>query len=279
MALQNNVTQITHTHDSTGLNGPKLLQVNTHQSADTDVSPVSLHHTLGTGHTQAAFGDHTHAQYVDLSNSQTITGKKTFPFNSTGNAIVIPDFSNSIHHHTSSLEGGVVFGAEARYNSGGVTINAGGSLKTDLLPAAFAIPAGYTVVGEVFLSLLNSASAGNFGYSFAAAVSYGPSSVTYTNGENITTSGNSGPLSSTERQVVWRGTTTGTTYDEATVIPIHFDVSTGDPLFATNGNAYQIKLYCRNFGQTPIVTQSSIILRAVPNGFLDPTTWRSAAAL
>ena len=29
--------------------------------ADTDISASSLHHTLGTGHNQAATGDHTHA--------------------------------------------------------------------------------------------------------------------------------------------------------------------------------------------------------------------------
>jgi hypothetical protein len=38
----------------------KLLQVNTHQSPDTDGSIVSYHHTLGYGATQAAAGNHAH---------------------------------------------------------------------------------------------------------------------------------------------------------------------------------------------------------------------------
>lgn len=55
-----------HSHDGTREQGQKLVQANTHQSPDTDVSGTSLHHTLGTGHNQAARGDHTHT-FDDLS--------------------------------------------------------------------------------------------------------------------------------------------------------------------------------------------------------------------
>jgi hypothetical protein len=54
-------TASTHTHDATGSNGPKLAQANTHQTPDTDTSTSALHHTLGTGASQAAAGNHTHA--------------------------------------------------------------------------------------------------------------------------------------------------------------------------------------------------------------------------
>jgi len=107
MALQNNVTQLTHVHNGTGLNGVKLLQVNTHESADTDTSSSSLHHTIGAGIYQAASGAHNHdTRYIRLDGSvaQTITGKKTFP--SGTDAIAIPDFVNSLHNHTSNAKGG-----------------------------------------------------------------------------------------------------------------------------------------------------------------------------
>lgn len=52
------------THDHSGIDdrfhGSKLSQGNTHENADTDKSNSSMHHTLGTGPGQAAFGDHTH---------------------------------------------------------------------------------------------------------------------------------------------------------------------------------------------------------------------------
>lgn len=55
------------THGHTGADGTaKLLQVNTHQSADTDTAG-GIHHTMGLGHEQAARGDHTH-DYNSLPN-------------------------------------------------------------------------------------------------------------------------------------------------------------------------------------------------------------------
>lgn len=44
----------THAHGA--LTGGLLVQANTHESPDTDVATTSLHHTLGTGATQAAAG-------------------------------------------------------------------------------------------------------------------------------------------------------------------------------------------------------------------------------
>lgn len=62
-AMQAEATLLVHSHDgSTARHGSKLAQANTHQSADTDTGPTSIHHTLGTGANQAASGTHTHIQ-------------------------------------------------------------------------------------------------------------------------------------------------------------------------------------------------------------------------
>ena len=67
MALENNVALITHDHAGVSGGTSRLLQMNTHQSADTDSSTSSLHHTLGSGSTQAAQGNHTHASDTRLT--------------------------------------------------------------------------------------------------------------------------------------------------------------------------------------------------------------------
>lgn len=62
------------THDHSGdpgdpadrSKGFKLAQANTHQNVDTDASAAAIHHTLGTGATQAAPGNHGH-DYYDLT--------------------------------------------------------------------------------------------------------------------------------------------------------------------------------------------------------------------
>jgi len=52
---------LAHSHDGeTDRHGVKLLQANTHQSADTDSGPTSIHHTIGSGVNQYSSGDHTH---------------------------------------------------------------------------------------------------------------------------------------------------------------------------------------------------------------------------
>jgi hypothetical protein len=53
----------THDHSGDGTSvatGAKLRQANTHQNVDTDAATTSIHHTIGTGPTQAAPGNHTH---------------------------------------------------------------------------------------------------------------------------------------------------------------------------------------------------------------------------
>jgi hypothetical protein len=62
-----------HAH-SGALDGGKLLQANTHQSADTDAATTSLHHTLGTGANQAAAGNHTHAAMELTTNKNANNG-------------------------------------------------------------------------------------------------------------------------------------------------------------------------------------------------------------
>lgn len=61
---------IGHTH--TGSDGTsKLTQANSHETPDTDSATSSLHHTLGTGSTQAAAGNHTHAE-SDIVHAQAV---------------------------------------------------------------------------------------------------------------------------------------------------------------------------------------------------------------
>ena len=61
--LEQIAAQITHDHSGSVLDttkGVQLAQANTHLNPDTDASVFALHHTLGTGATQAAAGNHTH---------------------------------------------------------------------------------------------------------------------------------------------------------------------------------------------------------------------------
>ena len=63
IALEANASQLAHDHsgDPTNpLKGAKLLQANTHENVDTDVTTSSIHHTIGPGATQAAPGNHVH---------------------------------------------------------------------------------------------------------------------------------------------------------------------------------------------------------------------------
>lgn len=156
MALQNNVTKSDHTHSGSALNGPKLVQAYTHESPDTDSTPLSLHHTLGTGANQAAAGNHNHdTRYIRLDGSvaQTVTGKKTFPSGST--AIAIPDFQNSIHNHMNAANGGpasVAAGLQAQYGD----YDVGGNLTQDqwLQLSRFTIPANINIVGWINIQYL-----------------------------------------------------------------------------------------------------------------------------
>ena len=67
MALENNVALVTHDHAGITGGTSRLLQMNTHQSADTDSATTALHHTLGSGSTQAAQGNHAHASDTRLT--------------------------------------------------------------------------------------------------------------------------------------------------------------------------------------------------------------------
>lgn len=68
VALETNVSLLSHDHSGTGSRATnKLIQANTHQSPDTDVSTTSLHHTIGTSATQAAAGNHIHSSTLQNS--------------------------------------------------------------------------------------------------------------------------------------------------------------------------------------------------------------------
>ncbi len=65
MELEANATPLDHDHSVGATENPiwptlQLAQVNTHQLPDTDTGIQSIHHTLGTGATQAAPGNHAH---------------------------------------------------------------------------------------------------------------------------------------------------------------------------------------------------------------------------
>lgn len=62
-----------------------LAQSNTHASPDTDVAATSLHHTLGTGATQAAAGNHTHAlaSLSDYNNTTPANTNQVVAWNGT----------------------------------------------------------------------------------------------------------------------------------------------------------------------------------------------------
>lgn len=78
IALQANSPLLGHDHSGTGARATnKLLQVNTHQSADTDTSTSAIHHTLGTGANQAAPGNHTHPGPGAISTPGQATGAVT----------------------------------------------------------------------------------------------------------------------------------------------------------------------------------------------------------
>lgn len=65
MAMQAEATLAAHSHNgSTFRHGSKLTQANTHENADTDLSPSSIHHTIGTGENQGAAANHTHGAAV-----------------------------------------------------------------------------------------------------------------------------------------------------------------------------------------------------------------------
>lgn len=173
MAIQNNATKSTHNHDSTGLNGPKLDQANTHQNVDTDAAGNSLHHTLGTNPTQAAAGNHVHdSRYVRMDGSvdQLVTGKKTFP--SGTSSIAIPDFQNATHHHLNTgTDGGWMANTGAsinNYHGNDVGRNGsplGGNVTEDMYLhfARFTLPAFTALVGTVAIHYYIEYNTGNPG--------------------------------------------------------------------------------------------------------------------
>jgi len=185
MAIQANATKSTHNHNGNGLNGPKLDQANTHQNPDTNKSTSSLHHTIGTGSTQAAAGNHTHSQYVDLSSTQTITGKKTFPTGSK--SPVIGDFSYSKHAHGSAEGGGPIALTLGNYFTTGYLNGSDTRKQLELISNSLPIdiPTGYHLVGEAMVQVWATSLSGDF-YYVSAAVSFGPKNVTYQDAENIT---------------------------------------------------------------------------------------------
>ena len=59
--VQEHLALLDHDHSGEGERATqKLKQLVTHEDVDTDLSPQSIHHTLGTGPNQAAPGNHVH---------------------------------------------------------------------------------------------------------------------------------------------------------------------------------------------------------------------------
>jgi hypothetical protein len=67
MAVERNTALLNHDHSGVSGGTSRLFQINTHQSPDTDSSTSSLHHTLGSGSTQSAAGNHTHYSLPELT--------------------------------------------------------------------------------------------------------------------------------------------------------------------------------------------------------------------
>lgn len=81
-ALETYAAQRQHDHSGDAADptkGPKLLQANTHQSADTDSGLVAIHHTLGTGAFQAAPGNHIHDYNTLTSRPRVLCTAATRP--------------------------------------------------------------------------------------------------------------------------------------------------------------------------------------------------------
>jgi len=96
MALETNVALLNHDHAGITGGTSRLLQINTHQSADTDSATSALHHTLGSGATQAAQGTHTHT-----ADSRLTTGVSARYYNGADQSI--PNVSNVIVAYPSSV--------------------------------------------------------------------------------------------------------------------------------------------------------------------------------
>lgn len=73
-AMQAQATLAVHSHNSsTARHGNKLPQSSTHESADTDTSTSSLHHTLGHGANQAAPGNHASLQAFQDTHANSVS--------------------------------------------------------------------------------------------------------------------------------------------------------------------------------------------------------------
>ncbi|MFA5187342.1 MAG: hypothetical protein WC551_12760 [Patescibacteria group bacterium] len=76
-------TGVSHAHSGAANDGPKLVQANTHESADTDSAPTALHHTLGTGANQACSGTDARlsdARVANGGNADTVDGQHAAAF-------------------------------------------------------------------------------------------------------------------------------------------------------------------------------------------------------
>lgn len=259
MAIQNTVTQKTHSHDGNALNGPKLLQVNTHQSPDTDASALSLHHTLGSGATQAAPGNHVHSQYVDLYNAQTITGKKIFP---TGtNAPEIPSFNYSQHNHINAVGGGPSFTAfDLRYQ--GARDLPANSSKKENITGYFTIPSGTALTGMCIVQYKTIGSTSNQEVKFWATMSWGGES-TYLDSESAATTGYSDGLIYTRGFVLAWGPSTEARNVGTIVVPF----------YATASGSKRLKLFMVNQCDKSIHYSYHCEYKVVPNAYRDPNTW------
>jgi hypothetical protein len=72
--IHDNYTLLLNHAHTDATNGGKLVQANTHQTPDTDLSATSLHHTLGVGVFQAAAGNHLHSIYALGSDKNATNG-------------------------------------------------------------------------------------------------------------------------------------------------------------------------------------------------------------
>lgn len=93
-------------------------QAQSHNSPDTDSATTALHHTIGTGANQAAAGNHTHTvtKTVRISHTFSISGTLAVASGATN---YIPPFYISVPGGTSAT----IAGIRAKVRAGSVTVN------------------------------------------------------------------------------------------------------------------------------------------------------------
>lgn len=177
--IDGNFSTIGHTH----------VQADSHLSPDTDASAASLHHTLGTGASQAAAGNHTHTQ-AQSHNSPDTDSATTALHHTLGTGAFQAAAGNHSHstvanHASTHLIGGSDdIGSFGSANSGLVPASGGGTTNFLRADGSWAVPPGTGGGGGSGTNL----SYVNVKTDYGAAGDAKPFTASITNGSNVVTS-------------------------------------------------------------------------------------------